>query len=132
MVSYWIQRADFSTSEHGLVGEHEAVRAFQQYDWLSEVAQARRLEASGAEFCAPGIGFVAEPEHFLHVCPEGDKAVVHYYFKERRRLFGLVPNRRPRVLTADSVPPGTVLELIRLFASGQSATVRARLEQGVA
>ena len=129
MVSYWIQRADFSTTEHGLVGEHEAVQAFQQYDWVTEVARARRLEASGVEFCAPGIGFVAEPDHFLHVCPDGATAVVHYYYEGRRGLLGLLSNRRQGVLTAESVPPGTVLELIRLFASGQSATVRAQLQQ---
>jgi hypothetical protein len=129
MVSYWIQRADFSTTEHGQVGEHEAVQAYQRHDWIAEVAQARRLEAAAAEHCAPGIGFVADADHFLHVCPDGNSAVVHYHFEGEHRVLGLFSSRRPRMVTVEGVPPGTVLELIRLFASGQAAAVRATLER---
>ena len=128
MVSYWIQRADFSTTEHGSVREQEAVDAFRRHDWGAETALARRLEASGTESCAPGIGFVAEPDHFLHVCPDGNTAVVHYHFEEQRRVLGLFPSRRSRLLTVESVPLATAEELIRLFVSGQADAVRARLD----
>ena len=129
MVSYWIQRADFSTSQHGQVNEQDALPAYQRHDWIAEVAQVRRLADSEADHCSPGIGFVTGTGDLLHVCPDGETAVVHYHFEERRKLFGLVPSRKLHVVTAEAVPPGTVLDLIRLFASGRMAAVRARLDR---
>lgn len=79
-VSYWIQRADYSSADHASVRDDEAVEAYRRHDWESEFALERELNASGAESCPPGIGFVAAPGELLHVCPNAETALVHYHF----------------------------------------------------
>lgn len=132
VVAYWIQRADHSSVDHDPVGDEAAVQAYQRHDWESELAFERELDASGAENCPPGIGFVAEPGHLLHVCPNVDTALVHYHFEESRKLLGIFPGKRSRVISALSLPLAEVPDLVRLFASGQTEAVRGRLEQAAA
>jgi hypothetical protein len=132
VVSYWIQRADFSSSEHGPVPIDEAVRAYQEHDWSAETRFEHQLQAAGTEHCSPGIGFVAAPGHSLHVCPSADDALVHYHFDESRKFLGLLPFTRARLLSAFSVPLSEVPDLIRLFASGQLESLRGRLAQTAA
>jgi len=108
----------------------EAVRAYQEHDWNAESAfEHQLLVGGGEELCPPGIGFVQEPGHILHVCPGVEDALVHYHFKEVRRLLGLLPFTRPRVFSAPVIPLSQVPDLIRFFASGQLETLRARLAQ---
>lgn len=126
-VSYWIQRADFSTRDFDPVGPEAAVRAFQAHDWHEEAALERELASAQRESCPPGIGFVAEPGHILHICPRSDGAIVHYHFSERRKMLGFLPVTRQQLLSRGSVPHLRIPELITLFATGQIPALRRHL-----
>lgn len=58
MVTFWIQHADFSTTDGRPVSVDEAIRAFSGHDWESELTAAHKRSLSGADTCPPGIGFV--------------------------------------------------------------------------
>lgn len=49
----------------------------------------KELEASGKDFCPPGIGFVHDSGRILHICPGKELSMYHYH--SSKKLFGLVP-----------------------------------------
>jgi hypothetical protein len=81
-VAYWIQRADFTSREFEPVSLAEALAVLHGHDWQAELGYERSLEASGKaaeERCAPGIGFVADAGHVLHICPKPDGMAECYF-----------------------------------------------------
>src|SRR5687767_7276614 len=100
LMSYWIQRADFSSADFEPVDFNSALRAFTTHDWSAELDFLSELEASANESCPPGIGFVAPTGAILHVCPGRDgRALVHYHARTTRKVFGLIPISRSEVHT---------------------------------
>lgn len=127
MVTFWIQHADFSTTDGRPVSVDEAIRAFSGHDWEAELAAAHKRSLSGAETCPPGIGFVpadAASDILLHICPKSwDLADVAYqYVSEPPKLLGVV--RRAPVLKmasrADFAIPDVRIA-IACFIRGQHA-----------
>ena len=57
-VAYWIQRADFSASDHEAADAEDAIRAFRTHDWGEELRLQAELQTAGRDCCPPGIGFV--------------------------------------------------------------------------
>ena len=80
-VSYWIQRADFTSADFGPVSLNEALAVLREHDWDAELSHKLALESSGKENCPPGIGFVTQSRHQLHICPRRD-GIAECYFLE--------------------------------------------------
>jgi len=118
-IPYWIQRANFSTTEHDAVEVADAISAFEIHDWRRELDFYSDLVGAGTECCPPGIGFVDQSGEILHICPSEDgRAMVHYHFTMPRKLFGLIPITRSRIETKLGVHRSDVLDLIRFFFEG--------------
>lgn len=134
--TYWIQHADFTTTDGQPVTVEEAVQAFSSHDWDAELSNAKGLQASGTgEVCPPGIGFhpIEEgSELLLHIRPSSwDKADIDYQFSEqRKRLFGLVsPMLVIESMTASGFPIERAAEAIRLFMDARHSELLALLER---
>ena len=63
-LAYWIQRADFSATDHEPTDVATALRAFDAHPWHDELNLQSELENGGREYCPPGIGFVDPHEVF--------------------------------------------------------------------
>jgi hypothetical protein len=131
LLPYWIQKADFSASDEAPVSATDAVRAFNEHDWLEELRLEEERERSGAECCPPGIGFVRGNGQVLHICPDPDgTALVHYHFAAPQKLFGFIPRTVITTVTSRAVPRSSIADLIMLFFDSQHDLLVARLEQG--
>ena len=120
ILPYWIQRADFSSSDFGPVDVTGAIRAFTMHDWHVELDFQSQLEIRGDDCCPPGIGYHDTNGSILHVCPDSEEAaLVHYHAETVTRLFGFIPTRRSAVRTKNHVEQSQVLRLIELFFNGQ-------------
>jgi hypothetical protein len=119
-IAYWIQRANFATTEHGPVDATEAVRVFESHDWHRELNDYIELERAGAECCPPGIGFVAPNGEILHICPDAHQnAVVHYHLNAPSTILGIIPVQVPRVETREGIHRARVTEMIDYFFEGR-------------
>jgi hypothetical protein len=115
-IPYWIQRADFTATEHDPIDSVSAVELLNVHDWRSEWRLLREREAAGLETCPPGVGFTAAPGRILHVCPGDDgRALVHYHFAEPRRWLGFIPGGANIVQTNSAVLSAQVPEFVRRF-----------------
>ena len=115
-ISYWIQRADFTATEHVPIESVRAVELVRTHDWSSEWRLFREREAAGLETCPPGVGFIAAPGVILHVCPaDNGHALVHYHFTERRRWLGLISHNEEVVRTNSAVESSQIPEFVRRF-----------------
>ncbi|MDJ0609742.1 MAG: hypothetical protein QNJ67_12265 [Kiloniellales bacterium] len=120
--SYWIQRHDYSAENFGDVTADEAIRAYADYDWGSELAAYD--EDSDDRDCPPGIGFHngydgSNPEGMLlHICPlDATTVFLNFQRKTARRLLGVFPVMVDDVHYAEAVQAVLVPDLIRsLFA----------------
>lgn len=91
-IRYWLQRADYTSTEYDAVDAATAVRILDLHDWRAELEFEREREAAGLETCPPGIGFVADANRFLHICPGRDAtALVHYHTDEPRLRLRTTP-----------------------------------------
>jgi hypothetical protein len=116
---YWIQRADFSSSDHTPVGVGDAVRVFEHHDWPAELRLYAELESEGKECCPPGIGYVASDGGILHICPDKEgNALTHYHFGARAKLFGFIPRTIRTTTTREAVPRSSIVNMIGLFFDG--------------
>ena len=114
-IPYWIQRADFSASDHESVDEARALELISSHDWSGEWRLASERQAAGLETCPAGIGF-SEGERILHVCPEPDgTALMHYHFAEVRQWLGFIRRRTKVVRTNPAVMSIQVQEFVRHF-----------------
>lgn len=68
-IPYWIQRADFSSTDFPAVDAESAIRILHAHDWQTELEFERVRNESGLESCSPGIGLVACDGRVLHICP---------------------------------------------------------------
>lgn len=115
-ISCWIQRAEFTATEHPPLDSIRALELMRTHDWLSEWRLLREREAGGLETCPPGIGFTAGPGRILHICPgEDGRALVHYHFSERQRWLGLIPHDAAVVRTKHAVESSQLAEVVRRF-----------------
>jgi hypothetical protein len=57
-LAYWIQRADFSATNHDAVDVATALRVVDAHPWHEELKLQSELETQGREYCPPGIGFM--------------------------------------------------------------------------
>lgn len=127
-MTYWIQRADFFSTDHAGVSTPEAVDAFEHHDWATELDFEAGLREAGADHCRPGIGYVSPTGEILHLCPGMDHVQVHYHYHEARRILGVFPVKRSKSLSVPSLPKGQAAQLIQLFTTGQWAALRQQLE----
>jgi hypothetical protein len=75
-----------------------------------------RLVAARTDCCPPGIGFVGDSGHILHICPNREgAALVHYQFTEPYRIFGLFATTRAVVRSNMAVSSSEIGEFIRRF-----------------
>lgn len=121
---YWIQRADFSATDHDPIDVDGAIRAFDAHSWRDELARQSELEQGGRECCPPGIGFMDPNGRILHVCPTVDgRALVHYHSKPKLGFLSSAPpvQTRPDVARTD------VVELIHYFFLEQHDWIVRRL-----
>ena len=121
---YWIQRANFVSTEYDPVNVEGALHAFMAHDWRAEL----ELVSKDAESCPPGIGFMDPNGSILHVCPYGDgRSLVHYHAKTVSKLLGIIPISRSAVHTKQHVSESDVHELIRSFFNRDHAQLLRKL-----
>lgn len=125
-ITYWIQRADFTSDEFDAVDETEARRALTGHGWAAELDLMDTREARDEETCPPGIGFIADDGRILHICPERDgRAMYHYHFKAPWRLLWLIPMSGEGLRTRMDMPFSETPELItRFFANDHDWLIR--------
>lgn len=91
-IRYWIQQADYTSTEYDPVDVGTAIRILRSHDWPAALEFEREREAAGLETCPPGIGFVADQNRILHICPgRGGTALVHYHTDEPRLFVRTMP-----------------------------------------
>ncbi len=113
---YWIQRADFSATDHPPVDVSTAIRVFGEHPWHEELTLQSELENQGLDYCPPGIGFMDPGGPILHVCPSANGgALVHYH------------TAGTKVHTREGVLRGDVVELIHYFFHGQHDWILQKL-----
>lgn len=115
----WLQSADLSHRDFD-VDVDGAIRALSSHDWVGETALSKRLESEGRDFCPAGLGLVRRDGQILHVCPEGDSAVVHWH--RPTRLLGFLWKRQ-KVRTWEDVPLSSVPAAIRDFYNENDAAL---------
>ncbi len=127
-LEYWIQRADFSTTDFPPVDVAGALRALDAHHWPNEWKLQAELENAGEEYCPPGIGFVDPDGPFLHVCPSaGGRYLVHFHAKT---AFSLLRPSATTVHTGENLSRADVGELIKHFFHGEHARVFQALDGG--
>jgi hypothetical protein len=127
-LEYWIQRADFSTTDFAPVDVAGALRALDTHSWPDEWKLLSELENTGGESCPPGIGFVDPGGPFLHVCPGADgRYLVHFHAET---AFSLLRPSATTVQTGEDLRRADVGELIKHFFQGQHAEVLRALGGG--
>ena len=95
MISYWIQRADFSTQDFTAESELEVLKVLSAHDWEGELGFRRQLESEGKECCDPGIGILPGDGRILHICPvDIDPVYLHYHYTEKTKRLGIFPSHR--------------------------------------
>lgn len=127
-LEYWIQRADFSTTDFPPVDVAGALRALDVHPWPNEWQLQAQLENAGEEYCPPGIGFVDPDGPFLHVCPSaGGRYLVHFHAET---AFSFLRPSATTVHTGEDLRRADVVVLIQHFFHGQHAQVLQALDGG--
>jgi hypothetical protein len=125
LLAYWIQRADFTATDHDPVDAGGAVRAFDVHPWQEEWNLQATLESEGSDYCPPGMGLVHPDGQILHVCPTVDgRALVHYHCAPTFRgiaALEAVTHTREGMLRAEAI------ELIHDFFHGQHDWILMKL-----
>lgn len=117
---YWIQRADFSATDHDPVDATTAIHIVQSHDWPRELQLEEERKASGLDRCPPGIGFM-NGDRILHICPAANgTAMVHYH--------GGV--RGVDVLTNPRLPLTDVPDYIQRFYADDHGWLAQQLPEG--
>jgi len=110
-MNVWIQSADFSTEEFQ-VDCDEACDLYQTHNWTAELVLQGTLSNDNKACCPPGIGFVSDEGHILHICPGEDEVLFHYHYpKEILGFFWKTQKSK----TVEHYPKSSVAELIRKF-----------------
>ncbi|HLM54361.1 MAG TPA: hypothetical protein VK325_12415, partial [Pseudoxanthomonas sp.] len=124
-ISYWIQHADFSTTDGTPVSLAEALEVFHGHDWTEEMDQARRMiESRIPDVCPPGIGYfvVNQEDQLLHVLPKTwDSVEISCSYpveKSSKGFLGLIPPRKFQLLeevSSENFPVTEVKHVITFF-----------------
>jgi hypothetical protein len=115
-IPYWIQRADFTATEHDAVDSARAVQIVKTHDWQGEWRLLAARETAGQETCSPGVGFMAASGRILHICPSPDgPALVHYHFSEPKRRLGFIPGSATEVRSNPTVGLLELAEFVERF-----------------
>jgi hypothetical protein len=86
-VSYWIQRADYSsTSDSEPISLAGAQSLLRGHDWRAELDHQDALEAAEKDSCPPGIGFVVAAGPLLHIVPSRDGTAQCFFLDEDKGL----------------------------------------------
>jgi hypothetical protein len=128
LLPYWIQRADFSASDHEAVTSEGALEVLRNHSWEAEARLQAELEAAGKECCPPGIGFLAPDGPILHICPTSDgTSMVHFHATRARGLLDVLRSSRAAIHTKLGVEQAEVVELIQWFFAGRHDWIRRKL-----
>ena len=86
VIKYWLQRADYTSTDHDPVDVETAIRVVQSHDWSAEVAFERERLSAEFEACPAGVGFFTDSDRILHICPDGSGSALVYYHTWEPRL----------------------------------------------
>jgi hypothetical protein len=78
---YWIQRADYSSTDFDPMTLRGARVILSTHDWPAELSYARSLEQAGTDMCPPGVGFVPGAGRVLHICPR-EEGSAHCFYED--------------------------------------------------
>ena len=116
LIPFWIQRADLSFEDYAAVDYKKAQSALEKVDWHTEKLRQTELKSAKKENCDPGIGFVADDDRVLRICPDGEgNAYFHYHYPRRFRVLGLIPLKFLRTASRKRTGELDLPELIRRF-----------------
>src|SRR5688572_20699513 len=108
MFNYWIQKHDYSAEEANNVTLSEAIRAFQSFDWASELGEQQ--EGVDGKDCSPGMGInngipLNEQGTFLHICPlNGEFVFFHFNYTKPEKFLGIFEFQRSIVYYVPKYP----------------------------
>jgi len=123
-LAYWIQRADFTATDHEAADAEEAIHVLANHDWQAELRLEADLTTTGQESCPPGIGFMAPDGPILHVCPTIDGgSLVHFHPTRPKTLLDRIRASKAAVYTKQGVGQAEVVELIRWFFAGRHDSI---------
>ena len=117
----WIQLHDLNSEQLPSVNQEDAISAFRQFDWNTELERLRKAELDdGAEICQPGMGLVAEDGRQLQIYPN-DATSVHFYLRwpALRKAFVWVGNHVEEVHFVEEYPIEAVPALISYYFEDQ-------------
>ncbi len=124
MFSLWIQKHDYSTEDTENVSLNQAISAFNDFDWESELKSITDTPEND-EDCSPGIGYhngfgSNSDGMLLHICPiDADTIFFNFHYPMFRKFLGLVPYRIKKVHYVATYPRNKVEALIRYLFNGQ-------------
>lgn len=128
MFHYWIQRHDYSIArEEHKVSLRDAIEAFENFDWGSELAIFNEDDVE--RNCPPGIGFHNGYERssagtmLLHICLKDADTVFfsfHHSLSVDKKMFGLLKDVKEDVNQVADFPRDKAPELIRWFFTGRT------------
>ena len=131
---YWIQHADFSSTDTDPVPLASALDVLRNHDWQRECDAQTALNAEGEEQCPPGIGFhhgMDQPLHLLHLCPKGVNSwLVHYVYQETVRRFWFWTGEVNRKKTAVNLSNRNAEDAVTYFFENRHFDVMSTLERG--
>ena len=126
-IAYWIQRADFSASDHETVTSEGAIEVLRSHNWEAESRLQAEFEAAGKECCPPGIGFLASDGPILHICPTiGGTSMVHFHPTRARGRLDVLRSSKA-VHTKLGVEQAEVVELIHWCFAGRHDWIQRKL-----
>jgi hypothetical protein len=115
-IRYWIQRADFSSTEFPPARFRRGLAALQRHDWAAERRYEQERAEAEEETCPPGIGFVYAEGSVLHISPSGFGGAQCFFLRE------------DGILDVPYANPAQQRRLLRLFYGGRHRLL-ARLFQ---
>lgn len=107
----WLQSADLSVREFE-ADESSAIPALEHHDWNSEELLQRKPQSNGLASCPAGLGLVLHDGRILHICPNGNSALVHFH-RPTRLLSFVWPSQR--ILSQPDMPARRLPELVHHF-----------------
>lgn len=113
-MNVWMQMHDLSHANLTDGSVEMAVRALDEFDWDSEILKEKEAASSGTEYCPPGIGFVSETGHILHIMPANNsRSHYHYHFPQTTKLLGFIPATTQETISVQHVSDEYRKEIIQ-------------------
>jgi len=115
LIPYWIQRSDFTATDHDPVDADQAVNDFLGYDWEGEDRLFDELDQRSEDNCSAGFGLFTDDGRRLHVCRH-DNGMFFFFYDRKVKLLGIFPYSKSEA--SAKMTAAEAAEAIRRFFDG--------------